>query len=396
MIFYKNKIQRLALYLYFFSLNFQVFNLMGLGSAARLTGFMYLAAILPDYKSFFKTSYLRSFLIPLLIFWVYLTIISLININIASSSFFDSTLLLNILLFWVLVNHERKDPGILVKGMLSFALGAVFLTILYNEGIGIEYAGGRVSIFGDNANGIAVRLSVAAIVLIYLALNNTLSLKIWRFLLLLPLPPMILFMFETGSRKAFIGFAGAFIIGTLLYKTKRKRYKVLLLVLGSIAAVYLIQMLQQSEVLISRLLKTAEEGSLAGREDIWATIIPLIKENFLFGVGKTGYHKFAIQEFGSVTSPHNVILEVLAYIGIIGLFTYVYFIVKATWQAFFGYRIKGLLLPLLLLIPSWGLIFGGQALGGKLVWAIFALAVSTIFYTKNKPIYIYENPLRNR
>jgi len=36
------------------------------------------------------------------------------------------------------------------------------------------------------------------------------------------------------------------------------------------------------------------------------------------------------------------------------------------------------------MIPVFGVIVGGQALNVKIVWAILAFAVSTVFYTNGK------------
>jgi len=308
-----------------------------------------------------------------------LTSVSLLYLNAYSYDFFDFTILLNILLFWVLVNHERLDHGVLLKGMFSFSLGAVLLAFLYNSGIGIEYNGGRVSVFGDNENAIAVRLSVACLILIYLVLSDDLLIKNWRYLLLLPIPIMLTFMFETGSRKAFISFVLAFFIGILFYKVKVGWHKIFILIAAIVASVYFFKFFLVTDVLYNRMQSLREEVDLGGREELWTRIVPFIQDNIIWGRGKTGYHKFSIQTFGVIKSPHNVLLEVLAYTGIIGFLMFFYFIVKSTWQSYLSYKRTGFLLPFLLLIPCWGLIFGGQALDWKLFWATFAFAVSTIF-----------------
>lgn len=385
------KIQRFALYLYFFSLNFEIFNILGFGSASRLTGIFYLVTIIPNIKLYIRTDRIKPYIRSVFFFWIFLTFISILYINPSSYNFLDVTILLNILLFWIMINHERLNQGVLLKGMFSFSLGAILLTLLYNAGIGIEYSGGRVSIFGDNENAIAVRLSIACLILIYLVVSDNLSLKLWRFLLLLPIPIMLTFMFETGSRKAFLSFALAFIVGVFFYKSGRKWYKIFIVVTAFIASTFFIQLLLESDVLYNRLLITGEEGNLGGREEIWSKIVPFIQDNIIWGKGKTGYEKFAIQTFGVIRSPHNVLLEVLAYTGIIGFSAYSFFTIRSTWQSFLGYKSSGFLLPFLLLIPTWGLIIGGQALGGKMVWATFAFAVSTIFHNQDN-----ENSLRNR
>jgi O-antigen ligase len=279
--------------------------------------------------------------------------------------------------------------------MFSFALGGAFLTLLYNLGVGIEIEGGRISIFGDNENIIGIRLSLAITLFIYIVLSDLFSWRIWRFLLLIPIPYMLLFMFVTGSRVAFLAFVLAFLLGTLLYKTKKRWYKIVVLLFSVGIAMYVFQIMLQSEVLINRLLLTREQGDLAGRDIIWQSLLPLIKETFLWGVGQTGYSAFTAQTFGVEKSPHNVLIEVTAYTGIIGLFIYLYFLFNITKQAWKAYKIKGILVPLLFMIPVYGVILTGQALNVKIVWAIFAYIVSTIFYTKKINIQQNENPLRN-
>ena len=377
-------LQRITLYIYFFSLNFEVFNLFGLSSTAFITGVVYFISVFPEITSFSNISQIKKFLQPIIIFWILLTIISIININSYSGSFFDSSLLLNIILFLIIINHERKDSGVILKAIFSFALGTAVLTLLYNLGIGIEIDGGRISIFGDNENIIGIRLSISIIVFFYIILEDPFSFGFWRFLLFIPIPDMLMFMFATGSRLAFISFALEFVVGVIFYQTKKRWYKIILLILAIGASAYFFQLMKQSEILINRLLLTRETGDLAGRDIIWLELMPLIKANFIWGVGETGYKAFTYRIFGGDKSPHNVILEVLSYTGIIGLVLYLNFIAKATLQSWKTFKINNYLLPLLLMIPVFGVIVGGQALNVKIVWAILAFAVSTVFYTNGK------------
>jgi len=377
-------LQRITLYIYFFSLNFEVFNLFGLGSTAFITGVLYFISVIPEIMSFSNISRIKKFIKPIIILWIFLTIISIININPYSDAFFDSSLLLNIILFLIIINHERKDSGVILKALLSFALGTFVLTLLYNLGIGIEINAGRISIFGDNANIIGIRLCISIIVFFYIILKDPFSFGFWKFLLFIPIPYMLMFMFGTGSRVAFISFVLAFITGTIFYQTKKKWYKIIVIVAAIGVSVYFFKLMQQSEILMNRLLLTRKTGDLAGRDLIWSTIIPLIKENFICGVGETGYAAFTAKTFGGAKSPHNVILEVMAYTGIIGLALYLNFIVKATFQSWKALKINNFILPFLLMIPVFGVIISGQALSVKIVWAILAFAVSTVFYTNKK------------
>lgn len=381
-----SSLQRFALYLYFFSLNFEMFNLLGLGSTSRLTGLIYLFTVIPDYKSFLKTSVIKPFVVLWAIFWLYLSFISLLNVNEFSYKVFDITLFFNIVYFCFLLNHERKDPGVLIKGLLFFALSGFLLTIFYFLGVGLEYAGGRVSIFGDNENAVGFRLSLSAIILIYLSVTNKLFSSYWRYMLLLPVPSILLFMIETGSRKAFLGTALSVILFMFLTKVDRMWKRLLLITLPILPCIYIFRKLVDNDVLLNRLNKSIENADLAGRDRLWSAIIPYIEENIIFGGGATGFVEFSTVTFGKFNSPHNVILEVAAYTGLVGLALYLYFLLKVSKHAYMAYRSEGYLLPILLLIPVAGLIFAGQAFTTKIVWCIFAFTITSRFCYYNRPV----------
>ena len=149
-------------------------------------------------------------------------------------------------------------------------------------------------------------------------------------------------------------------------------------------------MLLESSVLMDRLTRTAEEGDLAGRDTIWLSILPLVENNPLVGVGKTGYDLFTYRTFGGDKSPHNVVIEILSYTGLIGLIIYSYFLFRIVQSSVRIYKFNGTILPLLLLIPIASLFLAGQALSSKIVWIIFAfVAAQTIFIhkIKNKKVY---------
>jgi len=377
-----SKIQNITLYLFFFSINFEVwdpFNTEGFFSISKLTGIIYFLTVLPQIKQFLATKYIKPVLGPVWLFFILLTLISLININPVSSSFFDFSIFLNIVLFWILINHERKVPGILARGLFSFALGSIALSVLYYFGVGVEveYYEGRLSLFGDNANIIGMRMSISVIILLLTIVQNHFYLNKIRFLLIAAIPLMLKLMAETGSRIAFISFAVMFSLGVLLIKTKKTWHKLIVLVFGGILFAAIIQYVTDSEVLMFRLLKTYEKGDLAGRDIIWQDIIPLIKENPIFGVGETGYAAYVQQFFRSAKSPHNVIVEVLSYTGILGLFTYLLFVFRSCIFGWKAYKFKKNILSLLLFIPVLGLLLSGQILTNKIGWAIFAYATAS-------------------
>lgn len=399
------KVQNLALYIYFFSINFEVwdpFNTGGSFSISKLTGIIYFLTLLPNIKQFVDTSFIKPILRPIWLFFVILTVVSLLNINSVSSSFLEFSIFQNIVLFWLLINHERKIPNILTRGLFSFTLGSVTLSTLYYYGLGVEYISGRVSIFGDNENSIGMRMSISIITLLIITLQNPFHFNSIRLFLIAAIPLMLKLMAESGSRVAFISFVLMFVLGVLLIKTKRTWYKLTVLIIGSLSFVYIIQYVLSSEILMFRLMK-ASEGDLAGRDIIWQKIFPLIRENPIFGVGKTGYVAYSQQIFYQLSSPHNVIIEILSYTGIVGLIIYLVFVLRSfiySWRAF---KIKKTILPLLLYIPILGYLLSGQILTNKIGWMIFAYAVASGALLSRESVKMYEMkkhkheyPLRHR
>ncbi len=99
-------------------------------------------------------------------------------------------------------------------------------------------------------------------------------------------------------------------------------------------------------------------------------------------MGQTGYIEYTNFNFGMYKSPHNVILEVLAYTGIIGLFFYLLFVFTAFFQSFPIFIKTKNIVPLVFLLPVLGLLVSGQILVVKLCWFILAYAASRRYYIK--------------
>lgn len=397
-MFYVNKIQRIALLLFFFSINYEMlvpFSAFDL-SVSRITGFLYFLSLIPDLKFFLRTDKINSILILAWIFFGLLTVVSLININEVSKEFFNMTLFQNILLFWFLINHARKDYLILEKGMLIFALSTVLMAYFYIANIGVEYVGGRLSMFKENENAVGINMSIGIAILLVNVIQNRLKLGGVRYLLLIPLPLMINFVFATGSRLAFLSMVLSIIALMILIKPSEKYVKIIILISGMLLLLLLGIWLLQHEILRDRLFRTVQEGDLAHRDEIWQRLFPLIKENLLFGVGNAGYSAYSLYTFGLLRSPHNVIIEVLCLTGITGLIIYLIFLFKILYKGYTSYMSSGILLPVLLAIPAVGAILSGQIITRKIGWVIFAYivgstAIKTITTTKKINIQHFKD-----
>jgi O-antigen ligase len=178
----------------------------------------------------------------------------------------------------------------------------------------------------------------------------------------------------------------------MLYKSKSKWGKTILLLLGVIVMIYIWQVVLKSEEITSRLIQSIQEGDLAERDNIWKNVIPIWLNNPIFGVGKTGYEYITFNAFGREMSPHNVIIEVLCLTGITGLVFYSVFLYRIFQISYQTYRNNGFMLSLLLLIPVFGLILSAQLLQIKSGWIIFSYIVANSLYINREEANY--NPIR--
>ncbi len=377
-------IQKIALFLFFFSINFEVWDPLNTGyfSIAKFTGLLYFTTLIPELQYFMRTKRIKRFLSPLWIFFGILTIVNFININFVSAGIFDFSIFQNFVLLILMVNHSRKEPGILERGMLAYAFGSAIFAILFYLGIGREESiGGRIRMFGDNENVIGIRMCISMIYLLFLIIQNPLKLNNKKFLLLIPIPIMFSLLLATGSRLGFISFALCFTTGMFLIKTKRVYIKIIILVVGLLIGSYIWSYVLSTGTLYERLLNSAQSEDLSGRDEIWKSIFPLIRHNPVLGVGTTGYDLYCYTTFGRFVSPHNVILEILCYTGTAGLLAYLYFFYRVARISYSKYRFNGSIIQLLLLIPILGSILSGQILLTKIGWVLYAFIIgrSSVF-----------------
>lgn len=381
-----NKIQNYALILVFFSINFEVWDPLNTGgffSLSKLTALIYFITISFNFNKFiFFPKKVRGTLILLSLFYILLIIMNSLNINGFSSDFLSMSILLNIFIFILIINHERLVSGIIEKAFIGYLIGALLTVIAFYLGIGVEIeSDGRVTLFGDNQNLIGIRMVVAMFFLTHIIIkcwHDFSKLVVLAFSLLYI--PLTVLLINTGSRVSTISlFLGA-VVFIALNKFKNKFIKVFVVLFFFVTSGAILDFILNAEVVGERLIKTIEEGNLAGRDDIWRAIWPLIQDNVLLGVGQTGYIDLTLKTFGRVVSPHNVILEVLSYTGIIGLSFYLLFIYKAFLPSVRYYFKYGYVIPLLFAIPVAGILLSGQILTFKLGWFIFSYAVTRKYY----------------
>ena len=102
--------------------------------------------------------------------------------------------------------------------------------------------------------------------------------------------------------------------------------------------------------------------------------------------------------FGDVVycySPHNVIMELLMYTGLIGLILWLIFwwnIGKESWVLF---KKERLLMAGLMCIPMLACILSGQLLTAKWAYILYAYIMSEYYYCRSEHLYYETNPINH-
>lgn len=362
--------------IFFASLNFEVFSpLVPDFSIAKMTALMYMGvSLLTPLGDLFNYKRIQFGLISAIFMMVTMVTSSVIHQN---ERFFDTTMLLNFIMMWLLINHARRDGRVFNEGLVWFAISSGIVGVFFMMGIGVGYEHGvRLTMFGDNENETGIKMASSILYLLNYCLNHSgekKGVKIW---LLLLIYPMLNLMFAVASRTALIILVLGLFVFILLYPIKKRSFKFGVLLIGVFVMWKGWQYLQMQEVILMRMTSTVEEGNMSQREVIWATYIRLIEKHPIIGLGFTGWHSFSMERFYLVRSPHNVIIEVLLISGIIGLFFFLLLLFSIYKNAYLYYRKENNMAPLLLSITILALVLSGQALGVKLFWTIAAYCIS--------------------
>lgn len=298
-----------------------------------------------------------------------------------------------LVLFVFMLLHSAYDAQAMKIGLYGLVLGTIILSTLFMLGIGVYVEAGvvveegeRMSMFGQNQNelGILMVFGISLTLMIAIFYDN-LRLKTFRFVAIIPIIFMLSLLLATASRAAFVALIASLIIIIILHKTQNRFSRLLLFIGGIYGVWYGLQTLAESDnIMIERLMSTIEDGNTSGREDIWLALLPYLAEHPLFGIGQTGYaevsHKALVTVANSMYeygfSPHNVLIEVFAYTGIVGLFVMLLFWGKMYVSAWNSYKQNNSVVSLLLLVPILLSIMTGQILTNKVAWLSYAYIIT--------------------
>lgn len=363
------------------------------GRPFSLSFFLLLAYIFLSFTVYRKNIIAIGDSRPLFLFNLLLTVMNIINMDGATSSIIHTSIWACFFLFYFLLLDDRHNQGISSYAINGMAIGTVIMSILYLFGIGVEIdpASYRLSMFGDNENAFGIKLAIGFILIFYnYVLLDYFNLKKKRFLFIIPLLVIVSGIVSSGSRTAFLVLLFEIMICIFAYDKGDIVKKFVVCIIASIVVYFLVNNVFDADLLLDRFRTTIDDGDTSGRGDITRFLLPKILEHPVFGIGHTGYSKVDVLGIAKGFSPHNVIIEVLMYTGVVGLLFIGVFWLKIFKKALVCFK-HGEILPLVLSIPVIALLLSGQILQTKYIYVIFVYIIS-----RYKQLYaINKSELRN-
>ena len=364
---------RIILFIVLFSFIFErVFPFLDNMSYSKLVILVYLAMLSLQqnfYIAFF--SRVNKIVVLLLILFLLTNIFNgglLISQDIKS---LDFSFLFNILFLWVLLTHEKLDPGILNSSLFFYVIGYLILVLFYFFGYYDILSNGRVYIGGSLPNNLALN-GVYAVSFLLLFLERV---KKKSFLLMLSIFfAVILFTMliaSTGSRSGFLSLLMVFLIYLIFARRNMK------LIMLSISIIIILVFYENFSVIVERFSSFLSSGEIGGRRHTIDFSLNLISSNFIFGVGREQFDLLSNSVFGYSPSPHNVLLEVFLYGGVFAFLCLVSIIFKLIQISYKSYKLSNSYSYVILIPPLMFQALSGQIFNSKVVFLVLAVIISS-------------------
>lgn len=297
-------------------------------SISRIISFIIIAAVFFSImlrKKKIETKYLVSLLIMAM--YSYISVkTSLIGYSIVLNP-----LLINMILFFIFANFKMiKNDEIIAELLFYSAIIAVFYYV-FIVGTSTMFAG-RLVIGAVNSNkyGMALAQLFAVLIASFIYFEN----KSKRIISIIFASLAMYYILLTGSRSAFLGAFLGLIVTILLLALKANKLSfssfigILTMSLIGYFAVFFTK--SGDEVFKRFSAQSVIESGGTGREDIWRALFNnVIPNHLLFGVGLGGENvQKAVTGYVLEPAPaHNIVIDMLAQVGIIGSVIYFSFII---------------------------------------------------------------------
>ena len=357
----------------------------------KLAAFIYVIVLLLTTKETFRLDRIELYIItPFLLAIVFL----LSNFINSGQGYLNIPFLLNIFLFWFIINHYRRNQKILGCFIIWYVLGAIVLSACFVMGIGVHLnETGRMTMFGDSTNtdtnSIGTRTGMAIILIVYLIME--LKNKWLKLILSLPLLALISLSAMLASRTGIL----VWVLGVsclVLFSIKKRIYKFVAVCCLISAGIIGFNIMESEELKVyERIMDSVEKGDVSSRDDLWKMYVPAVEQNPVWGIGIDGMNMWSRVRIGDEMSPHNVFLEVALLGGLIGISVFLWFIGSITYTRVRRYLQTKEFVYVTFLIPMYAQLVSGQVLYVKWFWVLAALSIAESLQLSKKTILSKRN-----
>jgi len=270
--------------------------------------------------------------------------------------------------------------------LLTFSIATMFAAIGMLLGLPgfAENWQGRLSIAGQNPNGLAGLMALSAQALIGLGIGRNLRNR-WIRVILLPMSLLpITAMVYSGSRGGMLAFLTGIVVYALPYSGSKRKMTAILGV--AIAVVGVIYTVMSDQTTLSRLESSYYREDTAGRDKLFRASTEMIAEKPIFGWGPmVSNSELGLRVRKKNVDAHNLFFHLLLEEGFVGTIPFLIGLglcVRTAWTA----RVGSLgLLPLVWLITMLVLNLSGTWLTSKILWLVLALTLASGAVTVNQP-----------
>ncbi len=225
-------------------------------------------------------------------------------------------------------------------GIVEWALGKA--SAVWQDQEIFDTISGRIVSLWENPNVLAEYL----IVTFFVSFGCLIGLKkaSGKLLALLSLAASGFCLILTWSRGAWLGVAVAFVLMLLVLSYKFVPVVLLLVVGGIVSFVFLPEAFAER---VSSIL-TFSDSSVLYRLNIWKGCSALIRRTFLTGVGvgeeafSQAYHSFALPGIEGAPHSHNLFMQIVIELGVMGLLVFVIFLVLMLRSVFTLFRARSM------------------------------------------------------
>lgn len=280
-------------------------------------------------------------------------------------------------IIWDLFRTQRDAE----KGLLLLLVGIGMISILYNSHI-LLLDGGRAGqqvggLLQINANRVARITSLSLPIVYYFLVYGRTRMRYGPLFYFLILSTSILTILLAGSRQAFIAVVIVGIVFLIDLVSKKRhlpiyRHVAIIILIAVIIFLAAIISIPRFERVLDFQNYPTEilTGEFGGRGEIWEQGFSHFPNSPVFGTGSGSF----VHQAGVESTPHNMYLDILFELGVMGMTIFVIGITSIVKDATSNLEIRPVFLSLLLMILVLGLV--AELNTRAIHWVVLTLFIS--------------------